>query len=210
MKKLLLSLFTILFIFSGYSQISISETDMPSPGDTIRISNSIEFLGDASVTGEDYIWDYSNLEALDQHLDSFISPTNAPLVHTVVFNLPWDPDHATVALMQEGIGDLGTGISMEEYYDFYANDETSFRHVGFGASINGIPMPVKFDSPDVLFNYPLNYLNTYSSVTEYELSLPTIGFFSEIIDRANTVDGWGTLILPMGSYEVLRVKSTIL
>ena len=209
MKRLSLTLFIILTVLLGYSQITISEADMPSPGDTIRISNGIEFLGDASETGTNHIWDYSNLEAINQYVDSFIDPIDAPIVHSVVFNLPWDPDHATVALMQDGAGEIATGISMEEMYNFFSNDESSYRHVGFGASISGVPMPVKFDSPDIYFEYPLEYLNTYSSLTEYELSLPTIGFFSEIIDRENIVDGWGTLILPMGSYEVLRVKSEV-
>ena len=103
MKNYLLFALLLSSLYS-YSQITISNSDLPSPGDTIRISNAIEFLADPSETGANYTWDYSYLEGTDQYIDSFISPTDAPLVHTLVFNLPWDPDKATVAIMTDGVG----------------------------------------------------------------------------------------------------------
>ena len=59
------------------------------------------------------------------------------------------------------------------------------------------------------YEFPLLYQNTYSSNTSYSLDIPNFIYFGQIIDRQNLVDGWGTLMLPYGNFDVLRVKSTV-
>ena len=55
----------------------------------------------------------------------------------------------------------------------------------------------------------MNYLNTDSCDYKFGLPIPTVGYYGETGHRVNVVDGWGTLITPLSTYQTLRVKSVI-
>ena len=210
MKKITTLLSIFILSVPAFSQITITNSDMPSPNDTVRISTAVQLSGDAEATGANYLWDFTLLQSSVQKVDSFLAVSETPLVYNVVFNLPWDPNHATVAIKQGIASDMIPGIPVEDNFDFLANDNTSYRKVGFGATVNGITIPVQYSSPEVLCSFPMNYMDNFSSVTNYEVSVPTIGFFGEKIERNSYVDGWGTLKLPMGDFDVLRVASEVI
>lgn len=201
----------ILFILPAFlvGQITISNNDMASPNDTFRISTAVEFLGDESLTGENYYWDYSTLESISQRVDTFLDVLSTPITYNLVFNIPWDDDQADVAIKSMNIPQISMGVTITDNYDFFASDNSSFRKVGFGATINQIPMPISYSNPEVIYQFPLNYQNSYASTTDYEIDIPTLLYFSELIERDSYVDGWGTLELPMGTYDVLRIKTDI-
>ncbi|HNG05973.1 MAG TPA: hypothetical protein PKU98_05695, partial [Saprospiraceae bacterium] len=75
--------------------------------------------------------------------------------------------------------------------------------------LSGIPVPIIFNSPDVIYELPLNFGNTSSSSSGYELNLPSLAYYGYSQERSNEVDGWGTIATPAGTFEALRVKSTI-
>jgi gliding motility-associated-like protein len=55
----------------------------------------------------------------------------------------------------------------------------------------------------------MNYGNVDSSNSGFAFPLPNIGFYAKKQFRKNTVDGWGTLKTPFGTFQTLRVKSEI-
>lgn len=208
MKSIIALLLIILPIYV-FSQITITSSDMPSPNDTFRISSSAELWGDESLTGENYYWDYSGLQANSQRIDTFLDILSTPITYNLVFNIPWDDDQADVAVKSMDVPEISVGISVTDNYNFYASDNSSFRKVGFGATINQVPMPISYDNPELIYKFPLNYQDSYSSTTDYAIDIPTVLYFSENIQRDSYVDGWGTLELPMGTFDVLRVKSEV-
>ncbi|MBC7641108.1 MAG: T9SS type A sorting domain-containing protein [Flavobacterium sp.] len=77
---------------------------------------------------------------------------------------------------------------------------------------NGTQIPIQnqFSSPDIIYNFPINFGNTDTSTSGYTTSIPTLYYQNRVVTRTNIVDGWGTVITPNGTYtNTLRIKSNI-
>ncbi|MEI7802147.1 MAG: T9SS type A sorting domain-containing protein, partial [Bacteroidota bacterium] len=87
---------------------------------------------------------------------------------------------------------------------------SSFKQTGFAGSLQGTQIPVIYSPADEIYQFPLNFNNSFVTNSAYSFQLPTIASFFQDRTRTTTVDGWGTLTLPGGlTYQVLRVKSDI-
>src|SRR4026207_1599787 len=73
MKNLLLPALLLLG-FPTLAQITITSTDMPSTGDTIRVSvnNSIGSI-DPENTDTNFVWDYTSLIPDSQRVEKYVS-----------------------------------------------------------------------------------------------------------------------------------------
>jgi len=209
-KIIVVILFT--FIHSAIqAQITIDMNDMPSPGDTIRISNGlITPTIDPVPAGPNHTWDFSSLQWVTQSIDTFlnISQTN-PTYQLIFVNLPINPNRANVAA--KGNFPVPPFISgyVTDIYNFYYNSSASYKQVGFGAMLAGIATPIPFNNKDVIYNFPLNYNNTDSSDSDLSLSIPGLGYYGFNQHRVNVCEGWGTLITPYGTFNSLKIKSTL-
>ena len=186
------------------AQITINSSDMPYPNDTIRISTglNLDFI-DYTETGEDFTWDFSDLMPVFQTIDTFISPSQTPFIYQIFF-----VQYSNLA--KRYIQDLPIpDFELSNVYYYYKNSDSQYDNVGYAASINGLPLPVRFSSPDVLYRFPFEYGNQDSSVSGIEYNIPGTGYLLIDRKRKNTVDGWGTLITPYGSFEVLRMISEV-
>ena len=201
--------FLVLFLFLGtlsFSQITIDRNDMPNENDTIRLSTTITVNGiDYTLTGEDYTWDFSSLSSLNQRVDTFCSVLSTPIVYQIVFPYYFV---ATIA-SPKGNFDLIPNLQFSNYYQYYKESNSAFKDVGFGITFNGIPIPIKYDEADVLYNFPMQFGNSNISNSGFEINIPSLIYLGIEKQRTNTVDGWGTLITPFGSFETLRLKSEI-
>jgi len=104
-------------------------------------------------------------------------------------------------------------VSLTEVFNYIKNSPSAYDNVGFGASINGIPASVQNNPIDKEYLFPINYTNGTTgttSLSEFDLTVPTLGHYGQFMERITTVDGWGTLTLPNGTYDVLRVKSVLI
>ncbi len=204
-KKSGLILFTLLISALHLSaQITIDKTDMPSPGDIVVTSTGLnpDFIN-YQETGEDYIWDFMELTPISQSADTFISLTDVPLLYGWAFL-------GSANLVNKGSNPIPIpNFPISDSYLFYNNTNNYFGVAGEGYTLYGFPVPLKFNSPDVLFQFPMSYGNTGNSYAEYAFGIPNLGYIRKEISRSNTVDGWGTLTTPYGTFEVLRLKSEI-
>lgn len=196
---------------SAQAQITIGTNDLPFAGDTFRLSIAAPLAGaDYTLTGANYTWDFSLLAPQSQRVDTILPLSATSSLYTVLFSdfilNPYRSNQAT----QGPDFSLGT-ISVTGVYNFYYNSSASYRQSGFGASINGIPAPVGYDPKDIIYSFPLDYGDVDTSFSSYEIDqTATIGLFFRVNrTRVNEVDGWGTLITPYGTTNVLRVKTTI-
>lgn len=200
----LFSAILIAFISPVFSQITIVSSDMPSSGDTLRTSISLNPTTiDFAQTGENYVWDYRSLYPETQRLDTVKTVLQTPVFFWPSFlasaNLAWHVNAET----------LLAGLPIDDAYQFFSNTTSSFRDFGYGLIISGIPLPLKFSSPDVLYNFPMSMGNTFESNADLEFALAGIGYISVQRERSNVVDGWGILKTPFGNFDVLRLKSTV-
>src|SRR5690606_16795685 len=57
--------------------------------------------------------------------------------------------------------------------------------------------------------FPMNYGDQDTSFSSFNVTVPTIGYYKQDQWRYNEVDGWGELILPGNTFQVLRVRSVL-
>ncbi len=203
MKKTLSLSLLIFCIIIVKSQPIITNADMPQPGDIVNY-NIADDLGTYNYvsTGNNFIWDFSFLTPVDFSTDTFIDVNSTALLYAITFN------NASVALKKTGTVNQN-GIALSDLCFFYKNSSSSFSLLGYGAKLNGITIPAKYDNPDILYKFPLNVDNIDSSNSFYELNFPNIGYYAQNKKRINYVDGWGTLYLPADTFQVIRVKSEV-
>lgn len=206
MRKILL-LIAVVFTGTLSAQITIASSDMPNSGDSVLISVTSSLDTDyLDSTGANYTWDYSTLAPIFQRYEKFDSPLTFP----IPFNLLFNPLNTSYGNENNILTTLPIpGLTLDMAYDFLKESSSKFRQVGAGYTINGIPLPFVYSSDDIIYRFPMNYLNTDTSDYEFGLPIPGIGYYGQTGHRENIVDGWGTLITPFGTFNTLRVKSTI-
>lgn len=188
-----------------FAQITITQNHLPTVNDTIHYKSGTFFNFDQDATGINYTWDFSSIDANNLRADTIIAVTQTPIVYNVVFNILI----ANQAYINQTPPSLGMGLEVSDYYDFYKKATNYYRKAGFGATINGVQTPVKYDNPELFFKLPMTYGTGDSSISKFGLSIPGYGYYGQTIKRKHIADGWGTLITPFGTYEAIRVKHII-
>ena len=205
MLRTLLLMMISLVLTTGQAQIRLVQTDLPKAGDTLRY-----FSVDATtpglnphISGPGYTWDFSWLSPESTEADTFlpILATNQAY-QLFFFNAA---NHATRTPLNLDFN----GIEITDAFSFFNNLPERYDIAGFGAILSGFPLPIRYDFPEVVMRFPLGYGDTSSSRSLFTLPIPGLATISRQLQRFNQVDGWGTLIIPSGTYDVLRVKATI-
>jgi hypothetical protein len=203
-KFLLFLVITLGVVLKVNSQITVLSSDMPTPGDTIRTSLILNLSGfDFEQTGSNFEWDYRNLVPESQRLDTFKTIQQTP-----VFFWPSFFTSANLAVSFDA-GNLLPGFELDGAFQYFNKSTTTYRDFGYGLIIDGLPLPLKFTNPDLLYSFPMTMGNTFESEAYLEFALPEVGFLSIDRQRSNIVDGWGLLKTPYGNFDVLRLKSTV-
>ena len=220
------SLFFILCLtacLQAKAQITLTRADFPKPAASSPLPDSVLFSnvnnpGAASshtIDGVNAVWDESSLTG-NPTWQTFLPVSSTPIIFQFVF---LGSDYAQPLLNGGGVAG-GTLSDAYEYYDYAATD-SKLQVRGFGGNLLipgqtvAIPLPAVYSSPDVLFTFPMQFGNTDSSVSGFNVTLPLGGIIGDVTvkrtqKRVNTVDAWGRITLPTGaSYDVLRHVSRI-
>ncbi len=167
---------------------------------------------DFSQTGADVVWDYTSLVETGFAEDSFANPASTPFVYQLIFNNFLYPAYDATHAQPGSDIVLPSQIPFEvtNVFNFYKNTSSSFKMVGFGATINSIPTPIQYQGGDKIYQFPLAYGNMDTSNYYFEVNVPTLGYWNQAGQRENNVDGFGTLNLPNGyTYDVIRLASVL-
>ena len=62
---------------------------------------------------------------------------------------------------------------------------------------------------EIIFNFPIDYNDVDSCSSDGSLAIPSLGYFGLVRSRVNTVDGWGSITTPFGTFNALRVRSVV-
>ena len=197
-----------LFISTALTaQITISSADTPNAGDSVKVSvNTSVGSSDPTLTGANYTWDYSSLTPTNQQYEKFDSPQNFTSPFSFLFNAnntsygQNNYEFKTIPL---------PGANITAAYDFFKESSSQLKQVGSGYTVNSIPIPFIYSSEDIIYNFPIDYLNTDSCDYKFGLPIPSMGYYGETGHRVNVVDGWGEITTPFGTFQALRLKSTI-
>ena len=200
-KLLALLIFSIFQI--GNAQISIVKSDIGSANDTVRYSYTTSFVAqDYIATDTAYRWDFSQLTPSSQYTDRYDNLNSTSTIYKIAF--------FGKANLVSPRNDMGmAGILITDVYNFFKKSNSNFRRVGYGGKNNGTPIPIVFNNPDILYTFPMSYGNTDSCNSDWAINVPNTGYLAETLHRVNSVDGWGTIITPYGSFSCIRLKSVV-
>ena len=196
----------ILTFHSAKTQITIHSSDLPTTGSIYRVSIGQAFTGmDETLANANYIWNYSQLISTSQTLDTFVAVFTTGFIYSSAFilNSTYAEKSNTPQVTIPGF------LTVDYEYDFYKRSTSAYVHTGFGARMNSIPLPVLYSPTDTIYRFPLQYGNTDSSASAFSVTIPGLGYYGGNKTRTDTVDGWGTLITPYGTFNSIRVKSVI-
>lgn len=217
MKKVFFTVFLLALIACWNitkAQLTLSENDFATPGDTVRISQSNQTSTDYSATGAGYFWDFSNLTANSQFLREFTSIGFSPVQLTFGIAAPQQyqasyfiPEN-TLPIDQVN-GFLPVTLSDPRSYQRSTND--SITKVGYSIKIEGFDVAFKSDTIETKYKFPMDYQQVFTTKGYTLIDLSPAADFKVKQYRyvTSTVDGYGQLELPFGTFEVLRLKREI-
>lgn len=215
MRFLILLTFTLPVLCNA--QITLNSTDFSNANDTVRLSSTTDFAIDYASTGANFSWDFTSLIAESQKLldcqdisaasslSQFLFGNFSPTQYQASYFLPSD------ALPLDQIGQF-LPVNISNIFQFTRVTPDSISSIGFSLEVDGNEIPFRSDTIEKRYQLPLNYGDAYTGKGYTEMDLNP---FANIIwrqsrSRSSEVDGWGTIELPMGSFDVLRVRHTIL
>jgi hypothetical protein len=211
MKKTLLSvIFAATAIISKAQPITITASDMPVSGDSLRYSyvSPVGSTIDISTTGANSTWNFSTLVPVSQGLDSY---KPALLVNAAYGLISLNAYGYKVADSLPGASTLP--ISVSDLYTFFSkkNNPSRFVAEAFAAKIAGTPIPIVYSDEDEWYEFPLDYNDVDNSTFKLSYSFVGLGAFSQQGTRNTTVDGWGTITTPHFTTPVncLRIRSVV-
>ncbi|HWB62435.1 MAG TPA: hypothetical protein VG603_02915, partial [Chitinophagales bacterium] len=198
------ALFFTVSLLNG--QITVTQNDFANAGDTVRMSTAVvDYFLNYSNNGPNTSWDFSSLQMSDQNVDKFQDALTASYYYSLYFsNTGLNSHRSNIAVQQPNPSVNIPLVTVTDVYNYYYKTSSKYEQMGIGEKINGLPTPVGFSSPDVLYRFPLNYGDADTSSSGYQVSLPTLGYFGYHQTRINHVDGWGAVTTPFGSFDALR------
>lgn len=204
MKYLFPFLAALFFTANTFAQDVLNISDMPGDNDNLRYSNLSSFGSiDFRSTGANHVWDFSQLTPTSQGYYEYENIFEINFLFLPLFGFN------TFGRQTAEEINLGT-VQLENIYTYYEKNNSTFKSIGRSLNISGIPAPAKHSDSEIIYKLPLKYGDTNSDT--YALNFPDVGLgilYSVSGTREYEVDGWGTVITPHGSFDCLRVKSTI-
>ena len=210
MRKVIIIGTLLLSLYSN-AQITINASDMPQVGYNYLTENILDFVAvDPTLTGANYTWDFSSVIGITTDTIKAIDVLSTPVAYQFYFNNPvlyanYVADYAVAAPDING----GGVVTLNDRYEYFRDDANGHKVVGFGANINAIPTSVKYDQIDIIYDFPMNYGSNSGSDASYIIGIPTMGTYGQDISRQKEVDGWGAVTTPYGTFDCLRVKTTL-
>ncbi len=212
MKKIITLVICLTFSVYSFSQITIGTGDFAAAGDTVRLSvtNTVPANTSLATNGANALWDYSGLVPNSQEVDTSLAVTSTGITYAIFFaNLPFNSNRANIAAKGADLAGGGGAVPITDVYNYFYNSNSNYKQVGFGANISGVATPVPYTNKDIVYSFPCNYGNIDSCDSDYSINVPSQGYAEGQQHRVNHVDGWGTLITPLGTFNTIRVVSEL-
>lgn len=200
---------------------SITAADMPVVGDSLRLSLASPVLPAGapplSRTGANQTWNYAGLAATTQRVVRYnnVNTAAGALLQFTFNNTLFSPDTRATLVSPQNLPVAAGLLPVSDPLEFSATSSADYRLVGYGGTLNGTAVPVTYASraqQDVIYRFPLSYggaADVSSSLLTTPTALASTGYFSQRRRRTNQPDAWGTLTTPFGTFQALRVVTTL-
>ncbi len=199
----------IMILSCGFlaAQPTITNAIFPEVGDVGMTGNAPMPGVDLGTTGGSQTWDWADLNALTMdtiEVNDAASGTGAGLFPNADLRI--------------------SAFNGENYIEVTNNQVKAVGFIGQDPLGFGVELDVVYNPAQTLLETPISFMDTKNFQFGFiEGASPDIlppGFLDSLgievdslrvtytADRIEEVDAWGTMIIPNGSYEVLRIKAT--
>ena len=190
-------------VTSAQGQPVLDSSDLPQSGTVYLRANALPPLnaGDFESSGADLTWDFADLTATGETETEYLPMSEASFTTQFVFG---SADHFTAFELPDLGEDFALPISGATTYREYGSD--AYKTVGLGITTDFLDLPVIYEDDEELLPLPLAYGAYLEGTSAFTVELPEILYYSTEQTMEIEVDAWGTLILPGGAFECLRVR----
>ncbi len=210
MKQLFTLATSLILSASLQAQVTIGQNEMPHSGDDLhRTKATLNPFVNYGATGAAHTWNFASLTAAGEEGTQYVSVSSTNIVYSLVYaDIFFNPNRANHANTGTDIA-FSDMLPIDNAFTFRHQSASAYKTIGYGAEVANIPLPIIFDQHDVVYELPLNYGNSSVSQSSWKINLPTLAYYGYQQTRANQVDGWGNITTPSGTFDALRVKTTI-
>jgi hypothetical protein len=214
MKQILL----LLSCFSGFAfgQITLTDQHFAGANESYVFSTLLDMQIDYATTGANYTWNFSTLVPTDQRglvtkpmsqasaLSAFMFGSFAPAPYKATYfnsNVDFPIDQLTSTLP----------IQIDDMSQFTQKNTSGVYSIGYELVVSGQGIGFRSDTIEKRYVLPMNY-NDYSfsrGYTDLDLNPIYDAQWRQHRTRSTTVDGWGTVITPYGTFQALRLHHVI-
>ena len=192
------------------AQITVTNSIFPNPGDTLKTVTTPDLGGfDRTMVGEGLTWDLSN------------AGTGA--TSELIYQDAMEGDSASV-FPDADLLDASSG--QEIYYRTFNNKIVEIGRSGLDPVLGAINLTVNTEGEAILRRAPISYNDAFDEESSFLIESSAsivpdslLGGLAGSVDSLRLgvttahddfVDAWGTMTIPTGTYDVLRVnRSTI-
>ena len=184
-----------------------------SSGDTFYLTKAQITNQNFDTSGTNITWNFSSLTGNSQRRLIYRLPTQTGFS---TFQWPYIANSNNVNLSStDGQTTAVLGLQQSNPNDYFLKNNNLLRQKAssYTVSINGFAFNVKnvYDNPDTLYKFPVQFNNNYTSHAAYTISIPDVYFRHSVINRKDTVKGWGTVITPHATYSnALQLVSDVM
>ncbi len=223
MRKITL-LAALMFGAAAHAQITYESSDFAVADEEFTMTKASGFIGmNFAATGPNHNWNYSGLDADSQSIFSWQDPNDAGykfswcLTNFYIFNCnsQFNNNFTLSKAVMDDIEFMDYALTNVVEHSRVNSNEFAHRMRGMTATIQGISVPatIEYDDPDEVYHFPMVYNDSYVTTGNFSLDLTNLGVpFSYALEteRTNTVEGWGSLTTPYGTFpNVLKIKSVL-
>lgn len=196
------------FVFAGLTAFAqtpalINESDLAAEGDNYIISTASPLIAfDGNDTGPNHNWDFGWLTTVIDDTTHWVDENDTDPLYFFLW--------LTSDIAEQAVSNIENDfVTIEDVYNFYEQNNDRFAFSGFAGTILDIPFPIWYDAPETILELPATYGQANNSTTGFDFTIPGIGGWSELRERSNEVDGWGSITTPAGTFDAIRLKSVI-
>ncbi len=208
MKSIILTVLSILFVFVIQAQITITDAYFPQAGDTLK--TAFDGMPSGIIINPpggtiDQNWNFTSVQGMSRQ--TIYRPASegeaSEEYPTADLFVPIDPIGETYykstastfeLIGYQGLDPANLGISLLVHLDpTLIERRAPLNFIDFGVSHSAVILPF---SADIIPGGILDSLPATPDSIRLRIT----------IDRSNVVDGWGTVTIPGGTYDVLREK----
>ncbi len=214
-----LSIFVLIQTIS-FSQITLTTTDFAADNDTVRMSRTTDNAIDFASTGANYTWNFSTLNPESQLLREFTDVSNAGTFAQFLFGFFAPANYqATYFLpsIELPLAQITSflPITIEDVFQYTKKSNSALSTVGYSMNVtlNGTTTNIPFQSDTIESRYlfPLTAGQTYASsgYTRVDFNPIYDAQWVQYRQRNSTVDGFGSITTPLGTFDALRIHHII-